>query len=114
TSEIRALLFADVEGFSKLTDEELPHFVEHFLGLVARIMEESPMKPLLKNTWGDGLFFVFSNVAEAGDFALRLRDAVRTADWTASELPTLNIRIGLHAGPVYRCADPVTGRPNYI
>jgi len=112
--EIRALLFADAEGFSKLTDEEVPLFAQHFLGLVGRLATESAYRPLTKNTWGDGLYFVFSNVREAGQFALDLRDAVRDSDWSKRGLPSLNLRIGLHAGPVYSCCDPVTQHTTYI
>jgi len=71
-------------------------------------------RPLTKNTWGDGLYFVFSNVREAGQFALDLRDAVRDSDWSKHGLPSLNLRIGLHAGPVYSCCDPVTQHTTYI
>lgn len=112
--EIRALLFADVEGFSKLMDEQLPPFVEHFLGLVGDLIKEPGAAPLLRNTWGDGLYFVFSSVREAGQFALNLIDRVRSVDWPKKGLPRLNLRVGLHAGPVYRCDDPVTDRTNYF
>jgi class 3 adenylate cyclase/tetratricopeptide (TPR) repeat protein len=112
--EIRALLFADAEGFSKLTDEEVPLFAQHFLGLAGRLAAESPHRPLTKNTWGDGLYFVFSNVRDAGQFALDLRDVVRNTDWSKHGLPALNLRIGLHAGPVYSCCDPVTQHTTYI
>ena len=112
--EIRALLFADAEGFSKLTDEQVPLFVEHFLGLVGRLASESAHRPLTKNTWGDGLYFVFATVAQAGQFALELRDAVRDIDWSKHGLTGLNLRIGLHAGPVYSCRDPVTQVTNYV
>ena len=113
-SEIRALLFADAEGFSKLSDEEVPRFVEHFLGLVGGLAAGGPNRPITKNTWGDGLFFVFDNVLHAGKFALDLRDRVRATDWAAKGLPELRVRIGLHAGPVYSCIDPVTKNVNYI
>jgi class 3 adenylate cyclase/tetratricopeptide (TPR) repeat protein len=114
SSQIRALLFADAEGFSKLSDEEVPGFVQHFLGLAARLTAESAHKPLMRNTWGDGLYFVFSNVQDAGKFALELRDRVCGTDWRKMGLPALNLRIALHAGPVYSCIDPVTERTNYI
>jgi class 3 adenylate cyclase len=113
-SEIRALLFADAEGFSKLTDEEVPRFVHHYLGLAGELAAESPHKPLMKNTWGDGLYFVFASVGDAGLFALELRDRVRNTDWSKKGLPALSLRIGLHAGPVFSCTDPVTQRSNYI
>jgi class 3 adenylate cyclase/tetratricopeptide (TPR) repeat protein len=114
SAEIRALLFADAEGFSKLSDEEVPRFVEHFLGLTATLIAETPHQPLTKNTWGDGLYFVFPGVEEAGLFALELRDRVGATDWAKKGLPNLSLRIGLHAGPVYGCTDPVTLRRNYI
>jgi class 3 adenylate cyclase len=114
TAEIRALLFADAEGFSKLSDEEVPRFVEHFLGLAGGLTEDSAHKPLVKNTWGDGLYFVFDHVREAGLFALELCDHVRLTDWASRGLPNLNLRIGLHAGPVYMCTDPVTQRLSCI
>ncbi len=113
-SEIRALLFADAHGFSELTDEQIPRFVEHFLGLAARLAADSSHKLLMKNTWGDGLYFVFSNVRDAGQFALNLRDGICFTNWPTKGLPNLNLRIGLHAGPVYSCTDPVTQRTNYI
>jgi class 3 adenylate cyclase/tetratricopeptide (TPR) repeat protein len=112
--EIRALLFADAEGFSKLADEEVPLFAQHFLGLAGRLVQESAHRPLTKNTWGDGLYFVFANVRDAGQFALDLRDIVRNTHWSKHGLPVLNLRIGLHAGPVYSCCDPVTQNTTYI
>ncbi len=112
--EIRALLFGDAEGFSKLSDQEVPLFAQHFLGVAGKLAAESPHRPLTKNTWGDGLYFVFANVRDAGQFALDLRDAVRGTDWSRHGLPPLSLRIGLHAGPVYSCCDPVTRHTTYI
>ena len=113
--EIVGFLFGDTKGFSKLTEEEIPRFVEHGLGTVAQEVAESPTKPLLANTWGDGLYFVFRTVAETGEFALRLSERMRNVDWALHGLPKdLALRIGLHAGPAYACIDPVTGRLNYL
>lgn len=113
--EIVGLLFADVAGFSKLSEEEIPLFVEHCLGTVARELDRFPRKPLYSNTWGDGLYFVFDDVRSTGEFALGLCEAIRTLDWKARGFRNeMSLRIGLHAGPVYSCIDPVTARPNYI
>jgi len=109
--EIRALLFADAQGYSKLTDDQIPRFVEHFLGLVAKLASESAFKPLVVETWGDAVYFVFDIVRDAGRFALDLRDGVRNIDWVSLGLPKINLRVALHAGPVYLCTNPVTGRP---
>lgn len=110
-----AMLFADVVGFSRLTDAQLPRFVEHYLGLVSRELAAHAAEPLLTNTWGDGIYAVFGDVRAAGNFALRLCDAVRSADWPGLGLPAgLDVRVGLHAGPAYACTDPVTERPNFV
>ncbi len=112
-AEIRALLFADFEGFSKLNDAEVPRFVRHCLGLVGRLAAESRHRPLMKNTWGDGLYLVFRCMRDAGNFAIELRDRIRRMPWSQKGLPLMKVRIGLHAGPVFWCTDPVTRRPTY-
>jgi hypothetical protein len=69
----------------------------------------------MKNTWGDALYFVFSKVQQAGNFALELCDLIQNTDWSAKGLPEdLNLRIALHAGPVYRHINPITGHTDYI
>ena len=113
--EIKAMLFADVVGYSKLTEEGLPRFVTHFLGAVAELMAASPHAPLMQNTWGDALYFVFKSVEDAGLFALALRDRLCHISWTQYGLPAdLILRIALHAGPVSACVEPVTQHPNYF
>ncbi|MBU4355759.1 MAG: adenylate/guanylate cyclase domain-containing protein, partial [Proteobacteria bacterium] len=108
TEEIRAMLFADVVGSSKIMEEQVPNFVEHFMGAINKLVAESPDKPLMKNTWGDALYSVFASVQDAGNFALQLRDLVCDTDWQAKGLPKeLNLRISLHAGPVYCYKEPL-------
>ncbi|MBI5774408.1 MAG: hypothetical protein HZA89_11780 [Verrucomicrobia bacterium] len=112
--EIKAMLFADIVGFTKLTEMQIPAFVEHFLGNAARIMGETKHPPIHKNTWGDAVCCVFDHVRDAGAFALNLRDLVRGTDWTTYGLnKELNIRIALHAGPVYACYDPILAKLTY-
>jgi class 3 adenylate cyclase len=114
-TEIVGLLFADAKGFSRLTEPEIPLFVKHFLGTVADTIRRAPSAPLQVNTWGDGLYLVFDNVASTGMFALELIDAVRAIEWRARGFShDINVRIGLHAGPAYVCVDPVTERQNYL
>ena len=112
--EIRALLFGDAVGFSKLNEGEVPLFVRHFLGMVGELIGSVDQPPVLKNTWGDGLYFVFPDVGAAAHFALELTERISRTDWKSKGLPDLSLRIGLHAGPVYACMDPVTGRLNYV
>src|SRR5205807_4644439 len=113
-SRIVAILFADAVGFSKLNESEVPRFVQHFLGAIARLSEKFTNGIIAKNTWGDGLYFVFSEVDLAGKFALQLADLVATTKWEEKGLRAgLSLRIGLHAGPVYEFDDPITGNRSY-
>jgi hypothetical protein len=76
--------------------------VQHFLGAIAQLSNRFADSIIAKNTWGDGLYFVFSDVDLAGNFALQLADLVTKQNWEEKGLPRgLNLRIALHAGPVY-------------
>jgi class 3 adenylate cyclase/tetratricopeptide (TPR) repeat protein len=106
--EIKAIMFADVVGYSKLPETVIPKYVAQFNQRVSRLMADSSAAPVNVNTWGDGLFFVFNGVEDAGRFALDLRDLVINTDWVECGLPRqLSIRIGVHAGPVYVNFDPI-------
>jgi class 3 adenylate cyclase len=113
-SKVRAMLFADAVGFSKLEESDVPLFVARFIGKIAELVAQYGEYVLARNTWGDGFYFVFSSVESAGKFALNLSDLVSVTDWTQQDLPAdLNLRIALHAGPVYEEQDPITGQQNF-
>lgn len=114
TPEICSIMFADAVGFSKLPEDETLLFVKHFLGLVRQVIDEQRVPPLSKNTWGDGLYMIFSDAKKAGLFALQLIDRINTMPWSDLGLHDLGIRIGLHSGALYGCIDPVTQQKNYI
>jgi class 3 adenylate cyclase len=112
--KLMSLLFADVRGYSRLTETQILVFAREFLGRVAALVEMSPVRPVTRHTWGDGLFLAFNQIHEAGEFALDLAEMIDRMDWRGVGLPAdLSIRIGLHAGPVYECLDPVSGQPTF-
>jgi hypothetical protein len=107
--EIRAMLFADAVGFSKMTENQIPVFIRSFLGAVGELNDRTAHRPIHVQTAGDGLYFVFQDTSDAGHYALELNALVRATDWTALGLPpTFDLRIGLHCGPIFHCEDPVT------
>ena len=113
--EIKAILFADVVGYSRIQDEEISGFVEHFMGMVAEIIHSFSVKPLTQNTWGDAVYFVFKTPEDAGAFGLELQDRVRKTNWKEKGLPEgLDLRVSLHAGPLYLCEDPVSQKHVYM
>ncbi|MEI8189291.1 MAG: adenylate/guanylate cyclase domain-containing protein, partial [candidate division NC10 bacterium] len=117
---VMAMLFADALGFGKLKEEQVAVFVRQFLGAIAKLVAEAgladpPYAPLMKNTWGDGMYFVFAGPREAGRFALELSALASGPQWITMGLPEeFNLRIALHAGPVFAYTNPVTGLQEYV
>ncbi len=89
--------------------------MQGFLGALSDTVSRSAYRPLFKNTWGDAVCLVFADPLEAAESAMDIRDLVRDTDWTRWRLPAeLNIRIGLHAGPVYGAREPLQERWNFF
>jgi len=114
-TRLQAMLFADIRGFGSLPDglvDRFLHTVWHALAdAVARLDEP----PRLLNSWGDGLFLVFDQVAAAAQAALALQDRFRMIDLAAAGLPDqLALRVGGHYGPVHPIEDPFTRKPTVI
>lgn len=112
---IRSMLFADLAGYSTLKEEQFPYYINNFLDALARHLSKGHHRPLFRNMWGDALYFVFKDPVSAADCALDIRNFVRNTDWESMNLPAeLNIRIGLHAGPVFYAKEPIINKINYF
>jgi hypothetical protein len=111
---VRAMLFADVRGFSKLGDAQLPRFNEHVLGAFAEALGRHDDAVSFRNTWGDGLYVVMDDAVRAAECALDLQAAMGALDLAAAGLPAhLALRLGAHVGPVFELHDPVLGIASY-
>lgn len=105
---VRALLFGDVRGFAKLTDEQLPAFATEVLGAFARVLDRYDADVWHRNTWGDALYVVLSDAGVAAECALDLQDEMAAIDLTEVGLPPhLALRLGGHVGPVFPIYDRV-------
>jgi class 3 adenylate cyclase/tetratricopeptide (TPR) repeat protein len=112
---IRAMLFSDINGFSKLRDEQLPRFIDQILGSTARVIERNRGDIVFANTWGDGLFLVFDDAGKAAECALDLQEALANIDLKENGLPAeMGLRVGLHLGPVFAAHDPILNRDNFF
>ena len=112
---LKTMLFADFAGYSRLHDEFAPLFQQRFLEIGARQIEAAAVKPLEAKTWGDSLYMVFESSREGAEFALGFLASMLSVDWRATGLPDESqIRIALHAGPVFRSFDPVMGRHGHF
>ena len=100
--QICAIVFADAVGFSKLPERDMPRFLRHYLFCAMQALETQSLAPLVKNTWGDGLYLIFESMREAGLFALDFRDRILSTEWCLGDSTwSPSVRIGVHAGPLY-------------
>lgn len=113
--QVMTMLFADIVGYSKLGEKEAPNFFVEFLRHVSNEIAKTENTPAFVNTWGDGLFMVFDELLDAAEFSLGLCKMLAETDWEDHGLPAdLNIRIGLHTGPVFKANDPIIKKENYF
>ncbi len=108
---LKTMLFADLVGFSKLHEEELPG-LWGYLAKVQQRLDTISTPPDLVESWGDALYVVMSSARSLLHHAFALQDSFSRLDPRLQGLPDhLSLRIGLHAGPVYTGQHPLTGRP---
>ncbi|NQE61248.1 hypothetical protein E1H18_1504 [Caulobacter sp. RHG1] len=112
---MKAMLFADVQGFGTLRDDQIPAFIEGVMGRIADAVGALDARPIHVETWGDGVFLVFDQPIDAALAALALLEAHRGLDLGALGLPRgLGLRIGGHYGPVHLRTNPLTKAPAVI
>ncbi|CAA7627717.1 Calphotin [Candidatus Terasakiella magnetica] len=111
---IRSMMFCDIAGYSKLKEEHVPVFLD-FLRILNDGMAKLDSQPIAVNTWGDAIFAVMTKATAMAEYAQTLQEMVLRADEAlADRLPhPLNLRISLHAGPVFQAEDPICGRQNF-
>ena len=109
--QIRAMIFGDVRGFSKLREAQLVIFLKEVMGGFGKILDKYGGDILYRNTWGDGIFLVLSDAPVAAQCALEMQETMRAMDLENHGLPLdLGLRIGAHFGPVFEADDPVVKR----
>jgi class 3 adenylate cyclase/tetratricopeptide (TPR) repeat protein len=112
---IQHMLFCDVKNFSQLREEHARDFVVRFERAVMHALKRSKAHPVFVNTWGDALYAVFDRATACARFATELLAGVAEVDWAACQLPAdTTLRIGVHAGPVYRHRNKLIHRPDVI
>jgi class 3 adenylate cyclase len=106
--ELRAMVFSDVAGFSRLTDASIPTFMDHVMARLADTIDAYGDDVLVRQTWGDGLYLVLRDVPSAARCALALQQTFAAIDLQTLGLGALRgMRIGAHAGPVFRGTDHI-------
>ena len=107
---IATLLFADVVGYSQLRDSQLPAFWRFMQAVTERMRRDAPA-PRMIDSWGDAILAVHERALDAADYALGLREGFLALDSRDFGLDQrLQLRIALHAGPVFESRHPLTGQ----
>ena len=93
---------------------QIPIFIDEIMGRFAEVIGALGNSVLYRNTWGDGLYLVLSDVAAAARCALALQETMSQIDLPALQLPeSLGLRIGGHVGPIFDTRDPILDRPSF-
>ncbi len=110
---IKAMMFSDLSGYSKLQDEHIPAFLD-FLSKLEQAMNKIGSKLEATNTWGDAIFTVANDASSIAEFGLQYCDIVEALGKKYPEFPfPIRARISLHAGPVYEAEDPFIKKVNF-
>lgn len=113
--ELRAMAFSDFKGFSRLDEGQVVVFFDKVMGAVSAAIDGFGEPILARNSWGDGLYLVFTSVQEAVRCMLALQRTIASLDFASLGLPPdMGLRIGVHAGPVFPTVDAVTKQPSFF
>lgn len=109
--EPRAILFADVRGYSKLCDRDILWYFEVLNPALAEVIGRYQDDVEHVDTWGDAIFLVTAKAATVAGIAMELNAALASLDQTGLNIDEpLQMRIGLHYGPVYKVYDHLARR----
>jgi class 3 adenylate cyclase len=111
---VRALIFTDYKGYSRLPETDIPVFNREVMGRIAKVLDAHDASVCCRNTWGDALYAVITDPSDAADIAIEIAETLKgVVIGDPGPDDSEGMRIGLHFGPVYQDMDPVTGRENF-
>ncbi len=113
--KLGAIIFADFSGFSKLSERQLPGFLNFVMGAVGTVLGKHGDSVLCRNSWGDAIYCVIETPVKAALIALEIQSALDPVLLQKAGLPEEGgMRISLHCGPIYEDYDPIQqGRTYY-
>lgn len=113
--KIYPVAFADIKGYSKLSDNELAPFLETVMGRLGGAMDTYGDSVLFRNTWGDAVHAVFDDVSTAAKCALDMQKALQQLDGDIGRLPIRpEMRMALDVGPVFEGYDFIKKEETYF
>ncbi len=113
--QMKAMIFADVRGFSALKERQVAAFMPRWLEALQTIRTQHAEHIEYINTWGDAAYLVIDEVPAAACIALEMAGMFNDWDFSALDLPSrLGLRVAAHVGPVFQTDNPVLDKPDFF
>jgi len=112
---MKAMIFADVKGYSGLKERQLPKFITRWFQYLEQIFEKHSGEILFANTWGDAIYLVMDSVASAARVSLELTQIFSGDELSSMNLPEdMGLRVAAHVGPIFEGYNPLTRKKEYF
>ena len=112
---LMSMIFADVKGYSKLSEYQIAFFVPRWLNRLASLITAHTPHVIHTETWGDAIYLVLDSVSAAADAAIGLSGLFQDTAWHDLGLPHgIGVRVSAHVGPVFVADNPVLGKKAYF
>ena len=106
---MKAMIFADVKGYSNLKERQLPQFISRWFHHLEQIFNKHYWEILFANTWGDAIYLVMDSVSSAAQVSLELTRIFSDQELAELGLPEdLGLRVATHVGPIFEGYNPLT------
>ncbi len=103
--ELVAVIFADVQGFSRIRDRKLLAFFAEWYARLEEILNGRRELLAHANTWGDGLYLVMRDLTQA----VAIADSLSRISLDGPH----RVRVSLHAGPAFPVYDPIVEKMGF-
>lgn len=111
---LKAFLFADFPGFTRISEARLPLFWSRVMAVAGSVLARYGDGVDFTNSWGDAVFAVFDTAETAAHAGLALQtELLKIAPSELGLTSPTQMRVSLHYGPVYFGKDPITGRTTF-
>ncbi len=112
---MKAMIFADVKGYSNLKEKQLPQFISRWFHHLEQIFNNHSGTILFANTWGDAIYLVMDSVTSAARVSLELTRIFSDQELAELGLPEdLGLRVATHVGPIFEGYNPLTCKKEYF
>ena len=112
---MKAMIFADVKGYSSLKEKQLPQFISRWFFHLEQMFNNHSGEILFANTWGDAIYLVMDSVTSAARVSLELTQFFSERERAELGLPEdIGLRVATHVGPIFEGYNPLTAKKEYF